>query len=104
MLYIHKKIRNFMLTFVVFQLEGSDRSGSNLSLRQLTLTPSRPHGENANQSPNKVTRSQSATSGATQKIRRFSHGGENNGSNKRWCYSDWPSLFSFRSALVEPYY
>ncbi|XP_041353009.1 MAP/microtubule affinity-regulating kinase 3-like isoform X3 [Gigantopelta aegis] len=61
-------------------LEGSDRSGSNLSLRQLTLTPSRPHGDNANQSPNKVTRSQSATSGATQKIRRFSHGGENNGS------------------------
>ncbi|XP_070181816.1 MAP/microtubule affinity-regulating kinase 3-like isoform X6 [Littorina saxatilis] len=46
----------------------------------------RPHSENntSGQSPNKVTRSQSATSGTgSQKQRRYSHGGENNGSNKR---------------------
>ncbi|XP_067682216.1 MAP/microtubule affinity-regulating kinase 3-like isoform X6 [Haliotis asinina] len=63
-------------------LEGSDRSGSNLSLGRIPVTPNRPHGENStnSQSPNKVTRSQSATSGSTgQKSRRFSHGGENNG-------------------------
>ena len=48
----------------------------------------RPHSENnaSGQSPNKVTRSQSATSSSgSQKHRRYSHGGENNGSNKRWC-------------------
>ncbi|ESO90137.1 hypothetical protein LOTGIDRAFT_218210 [Lottia gigantea] len=56
-------------------LEGSN-SGSNLSLRHLPLTPSRPHSENnANsQSPNKVTRSQSATSGSGRSQRRSSHG------------------------------
>ena len=48
----------------------------------------RPHSDNnsSGQSPNKVTRSQSATSSSgSQKHRRYSHGGENNGSNKRWC-------------------
>ncbi|XP_070181837.1 MAP/microtubule affinity-regulating kinase 3-like isoform X24 [Littorina saxatilis] len=69
------------------ELEGSDRSGSNLSLQQIRMPSSqRPHSENntSGQSPNKVTRSQSATSGTgSQKQRRYSHGGENNGSNKR---------------------
>lgn len=72
---------------IVFQLEGSDRSGSSQSLRHLPLTTSnRPHSENTannNQSPNKVTRSQSATS-SSQGRRRYSHGSENNGSIKRW--------------------
>ncbi|BFZ07610.1 hypothetical protein BsWGS_10644 [Bradybaena similaris] len=59
-------------------LEGSDRSGSNLSL-QNTRVSTRPHDNNsAGQSPNKVTRSQSATSSSTnQKPRRYSQGGEN---------------------------
>ncbi|XP_076441854.1 MAP/microtubule affinity-regulating kinase 3-like isoform X10 [Babylonia areolata] len=69
------------------ELEGSDRTGSNLSLQQIRMPSSqRPHSENnaAGQSPNKVTRSQSATgSSGSQKHRRYSHGGENNGSNKR---------------------
>ncbi|KAK6181214.1 hypothetical protein SNE40_009117 [Patella caerulea] len=65
-------------------LEGSN-SGSNLSLRHLPLTPSRPHSENnANQSPNKVTRSQSATSSSSGRSqRRSSHGGEFNTNIKR---------------------
>ncbi|XP_076441848.1 MAP/microtubule affinity-regulating kinase 3-like isoform X4 [Babylonia areolata] len=66
------------------ELEGSDRTGSNLSLQQIRMPSSqRPHSENnaAGQSPNKVTRSQSATgSSGSQKHRRYSHGGENNGS------------------------
>ncbi|XP_070181836.1 MAP/microtubule affinity-regulating kinase 3-like isoform X23 [Littorina saxatilis] len=74
-------------TVEVSGLEGSDRSGSNLSLQQIRMPSSqRPHSENntSGQSPNKVTRSQSATSGTgSQKQRRYSHGGENNGSNKR---------------------
>lgn len=65
----------------LFQLEGSDRSGSSQSLRNLPLSSSnRPHSENTannNQSPNKVTRSQSATSsGSSQGRRRYSHGGD----------------------------
>ncbi|XP_076464475.1 MAP/microtubule affinity-regulating kinase 3-like isoform X8 [Babylonia areolata] len=69
------------------ELEGSDRSGSNLSLQQIRMSSSqRPHSDSSSsgQSPNKVTRSQSATSSSgSQKPRRFSHGNENNGSNKR---------------------
>ena len=63
-------------------LEGSDRSGSSQSLRNLPLSSSsnRPHSENTannNQSPNKVTRSQSATSsGSSQGRRRYSHGSD----------------------------
>ncbi|CAL1536917.1 unnamed protein product [Lymnaea stagnalis] len=68
-------------------LEGSDRSGSNLSLQQIRAPSSRPHDNNSSgQSPNKVPRSQSATSSSNnQKPRRYSQGGENNGngSNKR---------------------
>ncbi|KAK3599647.1 hypothetical protein CHS0354_029109 [Potamilus streckersoni] len=63
-------------------LEGSDRSGSSQSLRHLPVnaTSNRPHSENQtnNQSPNKVTRSQSATSSSSQGRRRYSHGGDNN--------------------------
>jgi len=66
-------------------LEGSDRSGSNLSLQ--VRQPARPHDNNSGQSPNKVTRSQSANSSSSnQKPRRYSQGGENNGNgtqNKR---------------------
>jgi len=52
-------------------LEGSDRSGSSQSLRNLptSTTSNRPQSENQannNQSPNKVTRSQSATSSNTR--------------------------------------
>ncbi|XP_076464470.1 MAP/microtubule affinity-regulating kinase 3-like isoform X3 [Babylonia areolata] len=65
------------------ELEGSDRSGSNLSLQQIRMSSSqRPHSDSSSsgQSPNKVTRSQSATSSSgSQKPRRFSHGNENNG-------------------------
>ncbi|XP_059163745.1 MAP/microtubule affinity-regulating kinase 3-like isoform X17 [Physella acuta] len=62
-------------------LEGSDRSGSNLSLQQIRVPSSRPHDNNSSsQSPNKVPRSQSATSSSNnQKPRRYSQGGENNG-------------------------
>jgi len=73
----------------VLQLEGSDRSGSSQSLRHLqtSTTSNRPQSENQtnNQSPNKVTRSQSATSSGTRGQRRHSHGGDNNahGSMKR---------------------
>ncbi|XP_012943414.1 MAP/microtubule affinity-regulating kinase 3 isoform X4 [Aplysia californica] len=67
-------------------LEGSDRSGSNLSLQQMRM-PTRPHDSSSGQSPNKVTRSQSANSSSSnQKPRRYSQGGENNGNgthNKR---------------------
>ncbi|XP_060582086.1 MAP/microtubule affinity-regulating kinase 3-like isoform X3 [Ruditapes philippinarum] len=63
-------------------LEGSDRSGSSQSLRHLqsSTTSNRPQSENQanNQSPNKVTRSQSATSSGTRGQRRHSHGGDNN--------------------------
>ncbi|XP_025105289.1 serine/threonine-protein kinase MARK2-like isoform X4 [Pomacea canaliculata] len=65
-------------------LEGSDRSGSNLSLQQIRMPSNRPHSDNnaPSQSPNKVTRSQSATSSSgSQKHRRYSHGGENNGTS-----------------------
>jgi len=68
-------------------LEGSDRSGSNLSLQQMRVPSSRPNDSNAGQSPSKVTRSQSANSSqSNQKPRRYSQGGENNGNgtqNKR---------------------
>lgn len=46
------------------------------------MPSNRPHSDNnaPSQSPNKVTRSQSATSSSgSQKHRRYSHGGENNG-------------------------
>ncbi|XP_067682249.1 MAP/microtubule affinity-regulating kinase 3-like isoform X37 [Haliotis asinina] len=85
-------------------LEGSDRSGSNLSLGRIPVTPNRPHGENStnSQSPNKVTRSQSATSGSTgQKSRRFSHGGENNGSNKRTTSAAQSTSSSRRQNTVD---
>ena len=82
-----------MIYYLFLQLEGSDRSGSSQSLRHLptTNTSNRPHSENQannNQSPNKVTRSQSATSSNTRGQRRYSHGnqGDNNsgpGSVKR---------------------
>ncbi|KAL8572558.1 hypothetical protein ACOMHN_040462 [Nucella lapillus] len=66
------------------ELESSDRTGSNLSLQQIRMPSSqRPHSDNnaaQGQSPNKVTRSQSATgTSGSQKHRRYSHGGENNG-------------------------
>ncbi|XP_069118685.1 MAP/microtubule affinity-regulating kinase 3-like isoform X13 [Argopecten irradians] len=68
-------------------LEGSDRSGSSQSLRHLPLSSSnRPHSENTannNTSPNKVTRSQSATTSGGQGRRRYSQGAENNGSIRR---------------------
>ncbi|XP_021360446.1 MAP/microtubule affinity-regulating kinase 3-like isoform X8 [Mizuhopecten yessoensis] len=68
-------------------LEGSDRSGSSQSLRHLPLSSSnRPHSENTannNTSPNKVTRSQSATTSSGQGRRRYSQGAENNGSIRR---------------------
>ncbi|XP_055995253.1 MAP/microtubule affinity-regulating kinase 3-like isoform X5 [Ostrea edulis] len=68
-------------------LEGSDRSGSSQSLRHLgQISSNRPHSENTtnSQSPNKVTRSQSATSsGTNQGRRRYSQGTENNGSIKQ---------------------
>ncbi|XP_055880742.1 MAP/microtubule affinity-regulating kinase 3-like isoform X14 [Biomphalaria glabrata] len=62
-------------------LEGSDRSGSNLSLQQIRVPSSRPHDNSSSgQSPNKVPRSQSATSSSNnQKPRRYSQGGDNNG-------------------------
>ncbi|KAL5008486.1 hypothetical protein ScPMuIL_014067 [Solemya velum] len=71
-------------------LEGSDRSGSSQSLGRIaTSTSNRPHNENTannNQSPNKVTRSVSATSSQGRGPRRYSHGGEKNGSIKRSSY------------------
>ncbi|XP_064602011.1 MAP/microtubule affinity-regulating kinase 3-like isoform X4 [Liolophura sinensis] len=62
-------------------LDGSDRSGSSQSLKNIQTSnrPSSEHNANMNQSPNKVTRSQSATGG--QKHRRLSHGGEYNGTS-----------------------
>ncbi|XP_052057797.1 MAP/microtubule affinity-regulating kinase 3-like isoform X4 [Mytilus californianus] len=82
----HQKYDDIQATYLLLgrrtlELEGSDRSGSSQSLRNLPLSSSnRPHSENTannNQSPNKVTRSQSATSsGSTQGRRRYSHGGD----------------------------
>ncbi|RUS70223.1 hypothetical protein EGW08_022016 [Elysia chlorotica] len=69
-------------TDVSNSLEGSDRSGSNLSLQQIRVPSRGAHDSSgSSQSPNKVTRSQSATSGTSnQKSRRYSQGGtENNG-------------------------
>ncbi|KAL3873881.1 hypothetical protein ACJMK2_036964 [Sinanodonta woodiana] len=67
-------------------LEGSDRSGSSQSLRHLPVnaTSNRPHSENQtnNQSPNKVTRSQSATSSSSQGRRRYSHGAPGNSTSQ----------------------
>ena len=81
------------------QLEGSDRSGSNLSLQQIRVPSRGAHDSSgSSQSPNKVTRSQSATSGTSnQKSRRYSQGGtENNGngSTKRWCFM-WLAITYF---------
>jgi hypothetical protein len=81
-------------TLSVFQLDSSDRSGSSQSLRHLPVSGSsnRPHVHNENtannnQSPNKVTRSQSATSSSGQR-RRYPHGAqENDTSMKRSCHS-----------------
>ncbi|XP_063428967.1 MAP/microtubule affinity-regulating kinase 3-like isoform X5 [Mytilus trossulus] len=82
----HQKYDDIQATYLLLgrrtlELEGSDRSGSSQSLRNLPLSSSnRPHSENTannNQSPNKVTRSQSATSsGSSQGRRRYSHGGD----------------------------
>ncbi|XP_071164051.1 MAP/microtubule affinity-regulating kinase 3-like isoform X17 [Mytilus edulis] len=89
----HQKYDDIQATYLLLgrrtlELEGSDRSGSSQSLRNLPLSSSnRPHSENTannNQSPNKVTRSQSATSsGSSQGRRRYSHGGDkgNSGSS-----------------------
>ena len=73
------------------QLEGTDsRSGSSLSLRQLTI-PHRPNADmnaaNQTQSPSHpgakgVHRSQSASNPQKAGGRRFSTGGENNGQSQ----------------------
>ncbi|KAJ8309427.1 hypothetical protein KUTeg_014301 [Tegillarca granosa] len=80
--YSRKDIEDSILHQKYDDIQASDRSGSSQSLRHLPLTTSnRPHSENTannNQSPNKVTRSQSATS-SSQGRRRYSHGSENNG-------------------------
>lgn len=85
---IHQKFDDIQATYLLLgrrttDLEGSDRSGSSQSLRHLptTNTSNRPHSENQannNQSPNKVTRSQSATSSNTRGQRRYSHGNQAN--------------------------
>ncbi|KAK3092537.1 hypothetical protein FSP39_004100 [Pinctada imbricata] len=90
----HQKYDDIQATYLLLgrrstDLDGSDRSGSSQSLRFVPHSSSsnRPHSENTannNQSPNKVTRSQSATSSSTgQGRRRYSQGTENNGSMKR---------------------
>ncbi|XP_045169551.1 MAP/microtubule affinity-regulating kinase 3-like isoform X7 [Mercenaria mercenaria] len=91
---VQQKFDDIQATYLLLgrrttDLEGSDRSGSSQSLRHLqsSTTSNRPQSENQanNQSPNKVTRSQSATSSGTRGQRRHSHGGDNNahGSMKR---------------------
>lgn len=83
----HQKYDDIQATYLLLgrrslDLEGSDRSGSSQSLRNLPLSTSsnRPHSENTannNQSPNKVIRSQSATSSSnSQGRRRYSHGSD----------------------------
>ncbi|CAC5383786.1 MARK [Mytilus coruscus] len=98
----HQKYDDIQATYLLLgrrtlELEGSDRSGSSQSLRNLPLSSSnRPHSENTannNQSPNKVTRSQSATSsGSTQGRRRYSHGGDkgNSGSSNSQSTTSHP--------------
>ncbi|CAI9730112.1 serine/threonine-protein kinase MARK1 isoform X7 [Octopus vulgaris] len=76
-----QKYDDIMATYLLLgrrtsDLEGSDRSGSNQSLRHLPMTTNRPTTEtnaNTNQSPNRVTRSLSATN--QKPPRRYSHGG-----------------------------
>ncbi|BFZ12243.1 hypothetical protein BsWGS_15282 [Bradybaena similaris] len=83
-------------------LEGGDRSGSNLSLQNTRLSTRPLDNNSSGQSPNKVTRSQSATSSSNnQKSRQHSQAGENNGNGSGTANAAHSQSGSARRANAE---
>ncbi|CAG5123700.1 unnamed protein product, partial [Candidula unifasciata] len=83
-------------------LEGGDRSGSNLSLQNTRLSTRPLDNNSTGQSPNKVTRSQSATSSSNnQKSRQHGQVGDNTGNGSGTTNASHSQSGSARRANAE---